>query len=186
MILYAYRTTFRVTIKHKLFQLVYGLYPLMLIKYLLFVSNSYLDQEFSPTHFLTSHMAKLEHLDETCQEATKRTSVRQRKMTLWPQENHKIKTFLAWDIIFQFPKGKKKHIEKFKTRWFGPYKIQYCLPNNIVLFVNIDKFEPNPILVNIEKFKPYRYLGRFLKDHQRGRKAQGGFTKMFSIWFHQK
>jgi hypothetical protein len=32
--------------------------------------------------------------------------------------------------------------------------------NNILLFVNIDKFAPNPILVNINKFKPYRYLGK--------------------------
>jgi hypothetical protein len=32
--------------------------------------------------------------------------------------------------------------------------------NNIVLFVNIDKFAPNPILVNINKLKPYRYLGK--------------------------
>ncbi len=63
------------------------------------------------------------------------------------------------DTIHWFPKGRKKHIEKFKKWWFGPYKIQYCLPNNIMLFVNFDKFEPNPILVNINKFKPYRYLG---------------------------
>jgi hypothetical protein len=26
--------------------------------------------------------------------------------------------------------------------------------------VNIDKFEPNPILVNINKLKPYWYLGQ--------------------------
>ncbi len=29
-----------------------------------------------------------------------------------------------------------------------------------MLFVNVDKFEPNPILVNINKFKPYQYLGQ--------------------------
>jgi hypothetical protein len=48
----------------------------------------------------------------------------------------------------------------FLKRWFGTYKIQYCPPNNIVLLVNIDKFEPNPILVNINKLKPYQYLGQ--------------------------
>jgi hypothetical protein len=65
MIMYAYHTTFKVTIKDKLFHLVYGLYPLMPIEYMLLMSNSYLDWDFSPTHILTSHMAKLEHLDET-------------------------------------------------------------------------------------------------------------------------
>ncbi len=34
------------------------------------------------------------------------------------------------------------------------------LPNNIILLINIDKFEPNPILVNINKLKPYWYLGK--------------------------
>ncbi len=32
-----------------------------------------------------------------------------------------------------------------------------------MLFVNVDKFEPNPILVNINKFKPYWYLGQVPK-----------------------
>ncbi len=41
---------------------------------------------------------------------------------------------------------------------FGLYKIQYCLPNNIALLVNIDKFESNPILVNLNKAKSYQYL----------------------------
>jgi hypothetical protein len=64
------------------------------------------------------------------------------------------------DTILWFPQGIKEHIEKLKKWWFGLYKIQYCIPNNTILFVNIDKFEPNPILVNINKLKPYRYLGQ--------------------------
>jgi hypothetical protein len=32
------------------------------------------------------------------------------------------------------------------------------LPNNIVLFVTIDKFDPNPVLVNINELKPYRFI----------------------------
>jgi hypothetical protein len=37
---------------------------------------------------------------------------------------------------------------------------EHCLPNNILIFIKIDKFEPNFILVNINKLKPYRYLGQ--------------------------
>jgi hypothetical protein len=40
--------------------------------------------------------------------------------------------------------------------------IQYCLPNNIILFFTIDKFDSNPILVNINKLKPYI---RFINDN---------------------
>jgi hypothetical protein len=28
--------------------------------------------------------------------------------------------------------GEKTHMGKFKKRWFGPFRVQYCLPNNIV------------------------------------------------------
>jgi hypothetical protein len=37
--------------------------------------------------------------------------------------------------------------------------IEYnILPNNTILFVTIDKFDPNPMLVNINKFKRYKSL----------------------------
>jgi hypothetical protein len=58
-VLWAYHTTFKVTTGHTLFQLVYGLYPLMPMKYLLPISNSHFDQNFIPTHILTNHMTKL-------------------------------------------------------------------------------------------------------------------------------
>jgi hypothetical protein len=32
------------------------------------------------------------------------------------------------------------------------------LPNNIILLVTIDKFDPNPMLVNINKLKLYRFI----------------------------
>ncbi len=63
-------------------------------------------------------------------------------------------------IVLWFPKGKKEHIGKFKKRWFCSYKIQYFLPKSIVLFINIDKFELNPILVSINKLKPYQHLDK--------------------------
>jgi hypothetical protein len=61
-------------------------------------------------------------------------------------------------MVFWFPKRQKEHTKKFKKQWFGLNKIQYCLPNNIALLVNIDKFESNPILVNLNKVKSYWYL----------------------------
>jgi hypothetical protein len=50
------------------------------------------------------------------------------------------------------------HTPKFQRRWFGPYRKQYFLLNNIVLLVIIDKFNPNPILVIINKYKPYGFI----------------------------
>ncbi len=51
-----------------------------------------------------------------------------------------------------------RHLGKFSKKWFGPYKIQYVLPNNIMLLVTIEKFETNHVLVNVNKFKPYKYM----------------------------
>jgi hypothetical protein len=62
------------------------------------------------------------------------------------------------DYVMWFPKGNKSHLTKFTKKWFGPYKIQYVLPNNIVLLVTIEKFDANLVLVNVNKFKPYRYM----------------------------
>jgi hypothetical protein len=58
----------------------------------------------------------------------------------------------------RFPKGNKSHLGKFTRKWFGPYKVQYVLPNNIVLLVTIEKFEANPMLVNVNKLKHYKYM----------------------------
>ncbi len=52
---------------------------------------------------------------------------------------------------------------KFKNKWFGPFRVQYCSPNNIILFVFVNNFEPNPILVNVNKLKPYTYVDKKLK-----------------------
>jgi hypothetical protein len=57
-----------------------------------------------------------------------------------------------------FPKGNKSHLRKFTKKWFGSHRVQYVLPNNIMLLVAIEKFETNHVLVNVNKFKPYKYM----------------------------
>jgi hypothetical protein len=52
---------------------------------------------------------------------------------------------------------------KFKKRWFGPFRVQYCLSNNIVILVSINNFEPNLVLFNVNKLKPYKYVDQTLK-----------------------
>jgi hypothetical protein len=38
------------------------------------------------------------------------------------------------------------------------YRVQYVLPNNIVLLVTIEKFEISLVLINVNKFKSYKYM----------------------------
>ncbi len=61
----------------------------------------------------------------------------------------------------------KRHIwANFKKRWFNPFKVQYCLPDNIVIIVLVNNFELNPVLVNVNKLKLYKYLDQTLKGIQ--------------------
>jgi hypothetical protein len=62
------------------------------------------------------------------------------------------------DYVLWFPKGNKSHLGNFTRKWFRPYKVQYVLPNNIVLLVTIEKFESNLVFVNVNKLKPYKYM----------------------------
>jgi hypothetical protein len=59
--------------------------------------------------------------------------------------------------------GKKKHLGIFFKRWFGPFRVQYYLPNNIILLESLKNFEPNAVLVNINKLKPYIYVDQNIK-----------------------
>jgi hypothetical protein len=66
--------------------------------------------------------------------------------------------FSFGDYVQWFPKGNKSHLGKFIEKLFGPYRIQYVLPNNTMLLVTIEKFEANHVLVNVNKLKPYKYM----------------------------
>ncbi len=86
------------------------------------------------------------------------TRVQQWNKKLWNQQKNPKKQFSFSDYVLWFPKGNKSHLEKFIRTWFGPYKLQYVLANNIVLLVTTEKFEINPTLVNMNKLKPYKYM----------------------------
>ena len=68
------------------------------------------------------------------------------------------------DYVLWYPKGANVHAGKLRNKWFGPYRVQYLLPNNIVLLVTVDKFDPDPVIVNINKLKTYRCPEEGLPD----------------------
>ena len=68
------------------------------------------------------------------------------------------------DYVLWYPKGANVHAGKLRNKWFGPYRVQYLLPNNTVLLVTVDKFDPDPVIVNINKLKTYRCPEEGLPD----------------------
>jgi len=41
--------------------------------------------------------------------------------------------------------------------------ITICIPNNNVLLVTLENFEPHPMLVNVNKLNPYMYVEGIIK-----------------------
>jgi hypothetical protein len=72
------------------------------------------------------------------------------------------KKFQFGGYVLWFPQGKKTQ-GKCKKRWFGPFRVHYCLPNNIVFLVFVNNFELNLVLVNVNMLKPYTYVDQTLK-----------------------
>ncbi len=60
------------------------------------------------------------------------------------------KSFLMQNYVLWFLKAKKNTHLQFKKRWFGLCKFWFYFPNNIILLIIMDKFDPKPILVNIK------------------------------------
>jgi hypothetical protein len=91
-------------------------------------------------------------------QAAKTNNIQQWNRTLWSQQKNPEKQFSFGNYVLWFLKGNKSHLRKFTRKWFGPYKVQYVLPNNAMLLVTIEKFEANHVLVNVNKLKPYKYM----------------------------
>jgi hypothetical protein len=70
------------------------------------------------------------------------------------------KKFKFGDFFLWFPKGSKSHLGKFTRKWFGSYRVQYVLPNNMVLLllVTLINFEPNLVFVKINILNTYKFI----------------------------
>jgi hypothetical protein len=115
---------------------------------------------------LTNTITKLEKLRENRFEVQNNVGANQWNKFLWNQQKNKEKKFQFGDCILWFPMGEKTHLGKFKRRWFGPFRVQYYLPNNNKILVYVNNFDPNLILVKVNKLKPYKYVDQTLKGIQ--------------------
>ncbi len=136
---------------------MYGLHLLLPIEYIVLVAGGN-ERDNTPVRILTRRITKLEKLQEARMQVAKTARIQHWNKALWSQQKNPEKKNSFGDYVMWFPKGNKSHLGKFTRKWFGPYILQYVLPNNIVLFVTIEKFETNPMLVNVNKLKPYKYM----------------------------
>ena len=155
-VLFSYRTAYKVATGHSPFELVYGLLPLMPTEYIVPTQRTTTDLDFTQHRVLAAQTADLDKLDETRLKAQTHQGQTQWNRAQWVQTQGKPHQFRMGDYVLWFPKGANVHAGKLRNKWFGPYRVQYLLPNNTVLLVTVDKFDPDPVIVNINKLKTYR------------------------------
>ncbi len=107
---------------------------------------------------LNSKIIEFKKLQGVRMQVAKTIRIQQWNRTLWSQQKNLEKQFNFGDYVLWFPKCNKSQIGKFTWKWFGPYIVQYVLPNNTILLVTFMKFETNLMLVNVNKLKPYKYM----------------------------
>jgi hypothetical protein len=112
----------------------------------------------NPMRALTSMVLESEKLQEDKLQSMVKLGTHQWNRALWSQQKNTKNKFKFDDFVLWFPKGSKSHLGKFTRKCFEPYKIQYVLPNNMILLVTFINFEPNPMFNNINKLKPYKFI----------------------------
>ena len=162
--LFSYQIAYKVAMGHSPFELVYGLLPLMPTEYIVPTQQTTTDLNFTQHRVLAARIADLDKLDETRLKALTHQGQTQWNRAQWVQTQGKPHQFRIGDYVLWFPKGANVHAGKLWNKWFGPYRVQYLLPNNTVLLVTVDKFDPDPVIVNINKLKTYRCPEEGLPD----------------------
>ena len=164
MVLFSYRMAYKVATGHFPFELVYGFLPLMPTEYIVPIQQTTTDLDFTQHRVLAAKIADLDKLDETRLKAQTHQGQAQWNRAQWVQTQDKPHQFRMGDYVLWYPKGANVHVGKLQNKWFGPYQVQYLLPNNTVLVVTVDKFDSDPVIVNINKLKIYRCPEEGLPD----------------------
>jgi hypothetical protein len=79
-----YKITYKVTIGYTPYQLMYGLHPLVPIKYIVLIDGGN-EKDNTSVRVLTSRIIELEKLQELRMQAAKIVGIQQWKKALWSQ-----------------------------------------------------------------------------------------------------
>ena len=122
------------------------------------------DRDYSVGRVLATRMEDLEKVVETREDAYQANIKIQQQQPKWFQGKATEKVFNEGDLVLWHPKGQHMKPGKLTYRWFGPYRVQYALPNNAVLLVALRHFDKNAVIINSNKLKNYLLLGGTLLE----------------------
>ncbi len=94
---------------------MYGLHPLMPIKYIVLVVGGN-EKDNTSMKVLTNRIIKLQKLQEARMQAIKTIGIQQQNKTLWSQQKNPKKQFNFADYVLWFPKGNKSYLWNFTRK----------------------------------------------------------------------
>jgi hypothetical protein len=94
----------------------------MPIEYVLLAINGN-HRNVEPTRILTTKIIELKKLQENKLKVQNNVGTNQWNKFLCSQQKHTKKKFQFGNFVLWFPKGENTHLNKFKKRWFGPFRV---------------------------------------------------------------
>ncbi len=111
IVLFSYKTAYKVATRYTPYQFMYGLHPLMPIKYIMpIVSGNYRDNIL--VRILSRNFSKLKKLQDAKMQDIETISIQHWNITLWSQQKIPKKQFTFVDYVMWFPKRNKLHLRK--------------------------------------------------------------------------
>lgn len=155
VVLWAYRTTYKVTTGHTLFQLMYGQEAMVPAEYTVSSLRVAVENRLGDTESVNARLYGLIKLDERRLMAQWATEVAQRRREHWHDQHLRKANFRSGQLVLKYNGRNELRPGKFKVRWLGPYKIREVGRNRAVKLATLDN---NPIRdpVNGSKLKIYR------------------------------
>lgn len=164
-VLWAYRTTYKVTTGHTLFQLMHGQEAVVSAEYIVPNLRIAVDNRLGDEESLKVHLVNLTKLDECRVMAQWVTKVAQHRRKYWHNRCLRWTNFRPGQLVLKYNGRNELQPGKFKIRGLGPYKIREVGKNGVVKLSTLDH---NPIryLVNDSKLKLYRERDKPVGRHR--------------------
>lgn len=153
-VLWAYRTTYKVTIGQTSFQLMFGQEAVVPVEFMVSSLRIAIDNRLGDMESLRERLYALNKLDERRMMVQWATETAQRRQKTWHDKHLRRMQFTPEQLVLKFNGRNEIKPSKFKIKWLGPFKVREVCANGAIKLWTLDDKE---ILeaVNDSKLKVY-------------------------------
>ncbi len=137
-VLWAYRTTYKVTTRATPFSLVYGIEAILPIEFEILSLRIAINERLDESQSLKDRLDQLEGLNEARQLNAQHIKTMQRRCKVQFDKRHKSRTLVPSMLVMLQDARKLEFLGKFDALWLGPFVIKEVFPNNFVQLQNLD------------------------------------------------